>query len=375
MGGGPSLLNRQDIHVVIVGGGYGGVQLAKNLTNKANYTLIDPKEMMHHNLAALRAVTEAGFAPKTFIPYGPTFGNNFKQGAVTKINPSEQNVTLSNGENVGYSHLVIATGATGPFPGKLFGITSMSEALARSKHLLQQVQLAKKVVIVGGGAVGTELAAEIATDYKDKKVSLIHPRDKLVDPNTSDAFQNAVKEKVTKMGVTLLLGERVTNLDKLPKETVQETTVVTSKGSHIEADLVIPCTGLRVNSSAYKDSLPSSMDKKGALKVNGYFEVEGTKNIYAIGDCTNIPETKLAYNAGVHADLLAKNILAQETGGKPKEYKPASFFLLICLGRADGAGQWSTSLLPTFMATNIKSKGMFVSRYWGLMGQKVPTGK
>ncbi|XP_066266661.1 ferroptosis suppressor protein 1-like [Branchiostoma lanceolatum] len=373
MGSGPSLLDREDVHVVIVGGGYAGIQLARNLKNKARFTLIDPKEMLYHNVGAVRSCTEPGFAKKILIPYAPTFGENFKQGAVTGIDAAGKTVLLASGETVKYSHLVLATGSTGAFPGKLpDGMTTTAEVTEKSEAVLKLVQAAKKIVIIGGGAVGTEIAGEIATDYKDKEVTLIHPRDKLVNGESSDAFQKRLKEILQGLGVKLVLGERVTNLDQLPTDRVENVTVVTDKGTEISADLVIPCTGLKVNSMAYKDSLASSMEDNGSLKVNNFFEVQGTEGIYAIGDCTNIPETKMAYRAGMHADLLVKNILAQETGGTRKEYKPDPFIMVVSVGRKAGLGQKGTSLLPEFVVRMLKARDMMTGRYWKEMGQKLP---
>ncbi|KAI8489718.1 Apoptosis-inducing factor 2 [Branchiostoma belcheri] len=373
MGSGPSLLQREDIHVVIVGGGYAGIQLAKNLQKKARVTLIDPKEMLYHNIGAVRSCTEPGFAKRILMPYAPTFGQNFKQGTVTAINAAEKTVVLASGETVKYSHLVLATGSTGPFPGKSPDeLTSIAEVTEKSEAVLKLVQAAKNIVIIGGGAVGTEIAGEIATDYKDKEVTLIHPRDKLVSGESSDAFQKRLKEILQELGVKLVLGERVTNLDTLPTDRVETATVTTDKGTEIPADLVIPCTGLKVNSMAYKDSLASSMEDNGSLKVNNFFEVQGTEGIYAIGDCSNIPETKMAYRASMHSDLLAKNILAQETGGTKKEYKPDPFIMVVSVGRKAAIGQKGTSLLPEFVVRMMKARDMMTGKFWKEMGQKPP---
>ncbi|XP_035692515.1 ferroptosis suppressor protein 1-like [Branchiostoma floridae] len=374
MGSGPSLLHREDIHVVIVGGGYAGIQLAKSLKNKARFTLIDPKEMLYHNVGAVRSCTEPGFVKKIMIPYAPTFGENFKQGTVTAINAAEKTVLLSSGETVKYSHLVLATGSTGHFPWSLpDGMTTAAAVVEKSEEVLKQVKAANKIVIIGGGAVGTEIAAEITTDYKDKEVTLIHNRKILVDGESSDAFQKRLKEILEMLGVKLVLGERVTNLAELPTNRVETATVMTDKGTEISADLVIPCTGLKVNSMAYKDSLAFSMEDNGSLKVNNFFEVQETEGIYAIGDCTNIPETKMTYRAGMHAELLAKNILAQETGGIKKEYKPDPFIMTLSLGRKAGMGQKGSSLLPEFMVRMLKSRDMMAWKVWRDMGQSAPS--
>lgn len=69
----------------------------------------------------------------------------------------------------------------------------------------------------------------------------------------------------------------------------------------IDADLLIKCIGISVNSGAYQSSLSDKMDEKSQLKVNEYFQVEGLEDVFAIGDCCNSKEIKEAYVAGLHA--------------------------------------------------------------------------
>ncbi len=61
----------------------------------------------------------SGYAKKIFIPYAPTYGDSFKQGSVVKIDTSTKKVTLDTGDEIEYDYLVLATGTTGNFPGKL----------------------------------------------------------------------------------------------------------------------------------------------------------------------------------------------------------------------------------------------------------------
>jgi len=69
-----------DKKIVIVGAGFGGSELGFNLIkSKAQFTIIDPRDAMHNNMASGRAISIPGFAKKTMIPYRPTFGDHFKQ--------------------------------------------------------------------------------------------------------------------------------------------------------------------------------------------------------------------------------------------------------------------------------------------------------
>ena len=70
------------------------------------------------------------------------------------------------------------------------------------------------------------------------------------------------------------------------------------------------------------------MEDSGLLKVDEFLRVEGQENIFAIGDCCNIREMKLAYTAGEHGKLVAANIKAILTGNKEKPWKPGTVYEL-----------------------------------------------
>ena len=75
-------------------------------------------------------------------------------------------------------------------------------------HCFFQIKDAMKIGVVGGGAVGVEIAGDILEDYKEKAdVYLIHPRETLVNDKVNDSFQSAVKNKLTSLGVNMVLGE------------------------------------------------------------------------------------------------------------------------------------------------------------------------
>jgi len=91
-----------------------------------------------------------------------------------------------------YSDVVIAVGSQGPFPGRA-SATSLSKATADYQSLNDELEKANDIVIVGGGAVGVELAGEIADKYKMKNITIIHPSQELVASGLGDKFQNCIK--------------------------------------------------------------------------------------------------------------------------------------------------------------------------------------
>lgn len=364
----------ENVHVVIVGGGFGGIAAAQHLKHHGvPFMLIDVLDAFHHNVAALRASVQAGFAKQTFIPYKETFGLNFLKGHVMKIDTETQTVVLDNGKQVRYSHLILCTGTSGQFPGKHNSVDTYQSAIQKYEDFVKVIQEANTVVVVGGGTTGVEMAAEIRTEFTDKKVILIHPREEVADPDLLPSVKEQAKQVLLEKGVELLLGQKVTNLDELELNVCRKGMVVkTNKNEQVTADLIICCTGNKINSEAYRSSLTASMAESGALKVNQHLQVEGFDNVYAVGDCANLDEPKLAYHAGLHAAVAATNIINSLTGKRLTSYRTGNVTMLIAMGKDSGVGQFNGHKLPRFLVTKGKSQSLLLWKSWREMGQKAP---
>nr|XP_060624846.1 ferroptosis suppressor protein 1 [Anolis sagrei ordinatus] len=362
------------VRVVIVGGGFGGIEAALQLHSWGiPFLLVDMRDAFHHNVAALRASVDSGFAKKTFISFSVTFKDSFRQGKVVGIDLDKQHVLLNDGEEIFFSHLILATGSDGPFPGKFNKVIDMQAAIQTYEDMAVEVKKAPRIVIVGGGSAGVEMAAEVKTMYPTKEVALIHSKIALADEELLPRVRQEVKETLIQEGVNLFLGQKVDNLDELTLHQFKENMLVkTDKGTEMVTDMVILCTGIKVNSSAYSSSFVNKLASNGALKVNDYLQVEGYDNIYAIGDCADVKEPKMAYHAALHADVAVTNIINSLTQKPLKIYTPGSLTFLISMGRNDGVGQISGIYIGHFLVTVAKSKDLFVSKSWKKMGQHMP---
>ncbi|XP_040293576.1 ferroptosis suppressor protein 1 [Bufo bufo] len=372
---GSKLSVSESVQVVIIGGGFAGIAAANQLKSyEIPFILVDIRDAFHHNVAALRASVESGFARKTFISYGDSYQDSFKQGRVVGINLQNQTIVLENNEEIHFSHLIIATGSDGPFPGKLNKATTKERAIQSYEDLVKQVQKAKHVVVVGGGSAGVEMAAEVKTDYPEKEVTLIHSKIALADVELQPCVRQAIKDILLEKGVELVLGQRVTNLDELNLNVVQENMELhLDKDTEvITADLILCCIGLKINSSCYMDAFGDKVASNGALKVNDHLQVEGYNNIYAVGDCADLSGPKMAYNAGLHAKIAVTNIIHSLMDKPLKTYKTGPVTMLLSMGRNDGVGQINGFYLGRFFVTRAKSRDMFVSKSWKEMGQKMP---
>ncbi|XP_012579303.1 PREDICTED: apoptosis-inducing factor 2 isoform X3 [Condylura cristata] len=311
------------LHVVVVGGGFGGIAAASQLQAlNIPFMMVDMKDSFHHNVAALRASVESGFAKKTFISYAETYKENFRQGLVVEINMKNQTVQLEDGEVLPFSHLILATGSTGPFPGKFNRVSSQQVAIQAYEDMVKQVQRSQFITVVGGGSAGVEMAAEIKTEYPEKEVTLIHSQMALADKELLPCVRQEVKEILLRKGVQLLL----------------------------------------------KSRLASS----GAVRVNEYLQVEGCSNVYAIGDCADVKEPKMAYHAGLHASIAVANIISSMKQRPLKAYKPGGLTFLLSMGRNDGVGQISGYYVGRLMVRLAKSRDLFVSTSWKTMRRSPP---
>lgn len=149
-----------------------------------------------------------------------------------------------------------------------------------------KIKSANSILIVGGGPTGVELAGEIAVDFPDKKVKLVHRGDRLLEFIGENAGKKALNWLISKK-VEVILGQSV-NLDDSSDGTYK-----TSGGETITADCHFNCTGKSVASSwLQKTILGRSLDSCGRLMVDANLRVKGFENIFGIGDITDIPVSK-----------------------------------------------------------------------------------
>jgi len=103
--------------VVVVGGGYGGVAVAKALDGFSEVVLIEPRDAFMHNIAALRALVDPFWLPKIFFPYTEVLANGrVVRDRASMVEPHR--VVTSLGEEFGADYIVLATGSRYPFPAK-----------------------------------------------------------------------------------------------------------------------------------------------------------------------------------------------------------------------------------------------------------------
>lgn len=139
-------------------------------------------------------------------------------------------------------------------------------------------------MIVGGGPTGVEPAAEIAVDFPDKKVTIVHKGSRLLEYIGTKASRKTLKWlKSRKVEVKL---EQSVDLNS---STDENRTYQTSLGETIEADTQFLCTGKPLGSAWLRETLlKDDLDGHGRIQVDEHLRVKGRSNIFAIGDITDI---------------------------------------------------------------------------------------
>ncbi|XP_077230255.1 uncharacterized protein LOC143863472 [Tasmannia lanceolata] len=366
--------------VVVVGGGIAGGLLVKSLQFFADVILIDPKEYFEIPWAQLRCMVEPSFAERSVVKHAEYLRN----GRIIKssaINVTDKEVLTADGHMFPYDYLVIATGHTDSVP------QDRTQRLHQFQAENQKIKSAKSVLIVGGGPTGVELAGEIAVDYPDKKVTLVHKGPRLLEFLGNEEFLgNKASTKtlkwLTAKKVDVLLNQSV-DLDSVSNE---GGTYVTSAGKTIVADCIFGCVGRPLGSSWLEESvLKDCLDRNGRLMVDENLRVRGRKNVFAIGDVTNIPEIKQGFYAQKHALVAAKNIklliggikeskmktdraekvmenMKQLINGKMKTYKAGKVLAIVSLGRKEALAQIPFTTMIGRIPGMIKSKDLFVGK-------------
>ncbi|WOL17378.1 apoptosis-inducing factor [Canna indica] len=337
--------------VVVVGGGLAGALLAKHLQFDADVLLIDSKEYFEVPWARCRPMVDASFAERSLIQH-TDYLSNARVISSPAIEVSQSEVLTAEGRAFGYDYLVIATGHEDSRP------RSRKERLHQFEQENEKIRTSSSVLIIGGGRTGVQLAGEIAVDYPEKKVTLVHEGSRLLQFLGPKASEKALKRLRSKL-VEVLLDQSV----NLNSTTNGDGVFTTSAGRSVSADCHFVCGGRPLSSSWLKQTmLEDKLDRFGRLMVEGNLRVRGLKNVFAIGSIIDITDKQgcLAYK---HAAVAAKNIKLLLKGGKEEKlalYKPSSSLAFVSLGRKVAVVQFSFTTVSGHIPGLFTSKDLFV---------------
>lgn len=358
--------------IVIVGGGYVGFEVAQKLDGVADVTLIEQREAFVQPPAAIRALVQPELLDQIILPYD----NLLKAGRVVRgraASVSDTAVTLESGEVYPADFIVIATGSSYAAPFKPAG-DSIADFRKASADVAARLAQAKTVAIVGAGAVGTELAGEIAAAQPGKKITLISADDKLF-PMYPQKLGASLKRKLGKVGVNVILGQRAQDLQHLDRPYAGALTL--GDGTVIEADLIFPVIGSRPQ-TALLDGLPGvEAGTVGRVKTDAWLRPSRYKNVFVAGDVADVGDGMTIVATARQNPWLIRTLKALLTGGPVeglKPYKPwKTAPILVPLGPRIG-NSWLFATVGDGITRMMKGRELFIPKYRKAFGLPVRKG-
>ena len=358
--------------VVVLGGGYGGINVAKALDDVADVTLVDPKDAFVHNVAAWRALVEPEWLERIFFPYEQLLehGEFVRDSAVAV---DGRRVTLASGAELEPDYLVLATGSSYPFPAKT-DEHDTETARARFHEAHAALLGAQRVLIVGAGPAGLELAGEIAAFFPDKHVTIADVSEDILEGPYDQALRVELRRQLDELGIELKLGSPLDALPQAPPATAAEVTVVTAAGEEIRADIWYRAFGVSVHTEYLRGALADARRPGGYVHVDAQLTLAGADRVFAIGDITDA-DRNMAGFAGMQAGVVAQNIRAAITGeGEQASYSRHAPAIAIPLGPEGGAGQFPgvDGVASAEMISQRKGRDMMVDRFAGIFNAGAP---
>ena len=345
------LPNTDKKRVVIIGGGFAGIELAKGLKGKDIQVVMIDKHNYHCFQPLMYQVATAALEADSIVfPIRGIFQKQsnffFRLGEVKEILP-ESNMIISSVNQMPYHYLVVATGARTNFFGNegliisAMPMKNINEALDLRSLILQNFEKALVIsnqrkkqgymnfVIAGAGPTGVELAGALGElkqhvlpkdypelNFEQMNIYLVHSRDRVL-PMLSEKSSERAKRYLEELGVTVVLNTRVLDFHG---DYIQTNTDV-----DIVAKTLLWTAG--VEGSPVKGINVDSINRGNRVIVDEYNRVKGYKNIFAIGDvaCMETEDNPrghpmIAPAAIQQGTLLAKNIMADVNGEEFKKF-------------------------------------------------------
>jgi NADH dehydrogenase FAD-containing subunit len=358
--------------VVVVGGGYGGVAVAKALDETSDVVLVEPKDAFMHNIAALRALVDPSWLPRIFLPYAGllTNGRVVRNRAVV-VDPHR--VETASGEEISADYVVLATGSRYPFPAKTDLVDShrAQEQVRRANRALAQ---ADRVLLVGAGPVGIELAGEIRHVWPKKTVLLLDVADEILGGPYVPELKAELRRQLVESHVELILGSPLRQAPPTEPGELATFTVTTEAGTEVTADIWFRCYGVVPNSDYLGEELASARRSDGFIEVGPTLQVAGQATVFAVGDISTA-DSKMAGFAGRQAATVADNINSLAQGQSDlAHYESRGVAIAVPIGPTGGAGQFpgQDEIVGRETIAEVKGRELMVDRYRELFGLGTP---
>ena len=346
---------------LIVGGGFAGGYVARLLKKRAA-TIVSPENFMLYTPLLPEAASGTLEPRHAVVPLRMMAPEaELLLGRAVGLDPARQRVQVEAGEEifwVRYANLVVALGSisrTLPIPGLRehgLGFKSLSDAIHLRNHVLRRLEAAVATtheahrrreltfVFVGAGYAGVEALAELSDLVRDALRYYPSLRDERQHWVLVDAAPKILPEIPTRLGeyAARELARRGVDIRvETTLESVEPHAVVLSDGSRLLTSTLVWTAGVRAHPQLARFDLP--LDERGRVRVDETLRVEGHANIWALGDCANVPNTATpgepdpptSQHALRQARRLVRNLV-----GESKPYRYRMLGQVATLGRYKG---------------------------------------
>lgn len=361
----PNIPETTKKRVVIIGAGFGGLKIARDLADSEDFQIVLIDKNNYHQFQPLfYQVATAGLEPSAIsFPLRLAFHHykdvHVRITEVTELRTDSQEIITQLGA-IRYDYLILAIGADTNFFGqkniqeKALPMKSVGEALGLRNRLLENFENAlvsdsddvrqglMTVVVVGGGPTGVEVSGTLAEmkrhvlpkdypelDFDLMKVYIVESGGELLGPMSKNA-QIKSKEYLEQLGVNVYLNTRVTDFDGKY--------AYLNNGEKIRTNNLVWAAGIKAN---FIEGLNTEiLARGGRIKVNRYNQIEGYQNIFAIGDVAFMTEDaypnghpQVAQPAIQQGKLLSKNLPRLLRGNPLEEFTYKDLGSMATVGR------------------------------------------
>ncbi|MFI5780955.1 NAD(P)/FAD-dependent oxidoreductase [Nocardia sp. NPDC051570] len=320
--------------IVVLGAGYAGLAAARRLRGApgAQVTVVDARaefveRVRLHQLAAGQRVTRRDLRATL-----ERRGIRFVHGTAIGIDTAGRRLTLADGGTVDYDTLIYALGSHADLES-VAGVRDYALSVATAADVDAMRPPHGRVIVVGGGSTGIEVAAELAESRPDLPVALVSSE----EPGAwlSDRAREHIRTTLDRLGVRVRAGVKVVE--------VLADGVRTAEGEHLPAETVLWTTGFAVPELAARAGL--AVDARGRVLVDEDLRTSDP-DIHAAGDCAVITvadgrELRMACATAIPvASHAAAVVAARLRGAQPPALRFRYHFQCLSLGRRDGVIQF-----------------------------------
>lgn len=337
--------------VLIVGGGFGGVEAALELCKHEKYrvSLLSNKISFQYYPALYHTAT-GGVKRISDITLAEIFKHKSVElihGEAEKLDRTHKVITTASGDKISYDIVILSLGAVTNYFGirgmqeYSYGIKSLQEAEELKKHLHDQLinerQPDLNYIIVGGGPTGIELAGTLP-DYmkrimkqhglRNRKlhIDLVEAAPHLM-PRMPKSVSRSIERQLRKVGVKLYLGTPVQ---------AETANTLLMNGKYVRSHTVVWTAGIANN--------PFFNDNNFILAKNHKVQVDkllqAWPGVFVIGDNADTPYSGMAQTALYDAKYVANNLIRHSNGEKPYAYKPKKPFYVTPAGHHWASVVW-----------------------------------